>query len=114
MILSVVIAGSLATVGGIWLFRNAQAFKKSPWAYFGVESTQANWKAPALDSKQFDMVKSTDWTKNFNSIQDQLKRMNNGNTQFTYQPPKFNIPTYQPPRINIPTYQPPRSPVFRH
>src|SRR5262249_25658333 len=112
--LSVVIAGSLATVGGIWLFRNAHAFKKSPLEFFGVESTQANWKVPAGDSKQLDMLKSQDWTKNFSLIQDELKRRGNGDFKFTYPPPKINTPVYQPPRINIPAYQPPRSPVSRH
>ena len=110
--LSVVIAGSMATVGGIWLYRNAQAFKKSPIESFGGESTHANWKSPVLDPKQFSGIQSKDVLKQFTLVQDQLKGLQD--SKFSYQAPKINIPAYQPPRINIPTYQPPRSPVVRH
>ena len=95
-ILSVVIAGLISIVGGIWMFRGTESFKKSTAKWLAEQTRPMEWKSSLAKSPfEFEKLNTKDLFKGTVLTDEQMRQI----SQIRIPPPRITIPTYQPPQI---------------
>ncbi len=109
-ILSVVIGGMLAGIGGLWLYQNKDFKFTSPVKWVVDQALKNDAGLPKSEPMKGIHIDPEAFQKSINAgvlNADQIRGLEKDFGKFNrgignFQPPQINVPSYQPPRPYIP------------